>query len=55
MDVATGQKVLWKEVVPADAAGVVDVTSVVMTPDGASYAYSYGQILSDLLVVEGVR
>jgi Tol biopolymer transport system component len=55
VDVATGQRILWKELVPADPAGIVDVAGVCLTPDGASYAYSYGQILSNLLVVEGVR
>jgi Tol biopolymer transport system component len=55
VDVATGQKFLWRELAPADSAGVVDVVGVCLTPDGATYAYSYGQILSNLLVVEGVR
>jgi eukaryotic-like serine/threonine-protein kinase len=55
LDIATGRKVLWKELVPADAGGIVDVVGVCVTPDGSSYAYSYARVLSDLFVVEGVK
>jgi hypothetical protein len=40
---------------PPDAAGVVEIVSVVLTPDVASYAYSYHRILSDLFLVEGLK
>jgi len=36
-------------------AGVVEIVSVRLTPDAASYAYSYHRILSDLLLVEGLK
>jgi len=29
--------------------------TVVMTPDGASYAYSFARWLSELILVEGLR
>jgi eukaryotic-like serine/threonine-protein kinase len=55
LDVATGRRELWKALMPADSAGVVDVTRVCPTPDGKSYAYTYMRTLSDLYLVEGAR
>ena len=55
LDVATGRRELWKELVPSDSAGVTEVGSVIPTPDGRSYVYSYIRELSDLYVVEGVK
>jgi Tol biopolymer transport system component len=55
VDVATGRKELWKELIPADAAGVTQASSVVPTPDGRSYVYSYLRLLSDLYVVKGLK
>jgi hypothetical protein len=54
-DIVTGRKDLWKELMPADASGVVDVPTVCPTPDGKSYVYSYARILSSLFLVEGVK
>jgi len=55
LDLATGRKETVKELMPPDAAGVVEIVSVHLTPDAASYAYSYHRILSDLFLVEGVK
>ena len=55
LDLATGEKHASQELMPPDAAGVVEIVSVVLTPDVASYAYSYHRILSDLFLVEGLR
>ena len=55
LDVTTGRRELWKELVPSDSAGVTEVGSVIPTPDGRSYVYSYIRELSDLYVVEGVK
>ena len=52
---ATGEKELWRELMPLDSAGVIDVPSFCPTPDGTSYAYSYARVLSNLYVVEGVK
>ena len=41
--------------VPADSAGVSGIGRVCLTPDGASYVYSYTRVLSDLYVVDGLR
>jgi len=54
LDLATGRKQPIKELMPPDAAGVVEIIAVHVTPDAASYAYSYHRILSDLFLVEGI-
>ncbi|MEO8587144.1 MAG: protein kinase [Acidobacteriota bacterium] len=55
LDLETGAKATSHELMPADPAGVVEVVSVVLTPDVSSYAFSYHRILSDLFLVEGIR
>jgi hypothetical protein len=55
VDVATGRKDLWKEIGPSDPAGVTGLGHVLLTPDGASYAYNYARTLSDLYLVEGLK
>src|SRR5262249_4384980 len=54
-EAATAGRKLWRELMPADAAGVVDIVAVCPTPDGASYAYSYARVLSNLYLVDGLR
>jgi WD40 repeat protein len=53
-DVASGRREPWKELKPADPAGV-DLIEPIMTPDGASYVYTVHRILSSLYAVEGLR
>jgi dipeptidyl aminopeptidase/acylaminoacyl peptidase len=55
VDLATGKRTTWKEIVPADSAGVDSIGGVEITPDAKSYVYSYVRTLSDLYVVEGVK
>jgi Tol biopolymer transport system component len=55
IDLATGKRTLWKQIVPADAAGVDAVGGVHITPDAKSFVYSYPRVLSDLYVVEGLK
>jgi dipeptidyl aminopeptidase/acylaminoacyl peptidase len=55
VDLATGKRTIWKEIVPADSAGVDSIAGVEITPDAKSYVYSYVRTLSDLYVVEGVK
>src|SRR5262249_39124305 len=50
LDLATGRKELWKELMPADPAGVSTIAPVLITPDEKSYAYSYTRTLGDLYV-----
>jgi hypothetical protein len=55
LEIATGKRELWKELMPADGAGIATVGAVLPTPDGSAYVYSYFRTLSDLYVVEGVK
>jgi len=55
IDIATGHRERWKEIVPADTAGVQSIPSIRFSADGKAYAYSVGRILSDLYVVDGLR
>jgi tRNA A-37 threonylcarbamoyl transferase component Bud32/WD40 repeat protein len=52
LDLETGVRELWKELMPADPAGVPGFSWIVLTPDGRSYAYTHRRILSDLYLVE---
>jgi len=55
IDLATGKRSAWKQLVPADAAGAASLGGISITPDAKSYVYSYQRTLSDLYVVEGLK
>jgi hypothetical protein len=55
LELSTGRRELWKQLLPDNLAGVSNMLSVVLTRDGQSYAYSCGQNVSDLYLVEGLR
>ena len=55
VEVATGRRQLWKELRPADPAGVFGIGSVVVTPDGKSYAYTFSSSIGSLYLAEGLR
>jgi hypothetical protein len=55
IDLSRGERKLWKELIPPDPAGVNVLLTARITPDGGSYAYSYGQVLSEMSLVEGLK
>jgi len=55
LDLATGKREPWKDLAPADPAGVWSMVSVMLTPDGKSYAYGFSRSLSELYIVEGLK
>ena len=55
VDLATGKRTPWKQIAPADPAGVDAIGGVSITPDEKSYVYSYSRTLSDLYVVDGLK
>jgi hypothetical protein len=55
LDLATGKREPWKDVLPNDPSGVVTITPILLTPDGKDYAYSYPRILSQLFLGEGLK
>ena len=55
IDVATGERRPWLEARPSDPVGISDSFTLIGTPDGKAYAYSFIRTLSELFVVEGLR
>ncbi len=55
LDLSTGHKTLWKELMPSDSAGVSRIGPILITSDGKSCLYGYHRILSDLYLVEGLK
>jgi Tol biopolymer transport system component len=55
IDLATGKREPFKEIVPADPSGAQSIPGLRFSADGKSYAYSLGRMLSDLYVVDGLK
>jgi dipeptidyl aminopeptidase/acylaminoacyl peptidase len=55
VEIETGKREPFKNLIPADPAGIERISNVVVTPDGKGYAYCYTRLLSDLFVVEGLK
>ncbi|HXY11748.1 MAG TPA: protein kinase [Terriglobales bacterium] len=55
VELSTGKRKLWKELVPADAAGIDTIRGITLTPDAKAYVYGYIRTLSDLYLVEGLK
>ena len=55
LNIATGDRILWKQLMPPDPAGVEYVGPILPTPDGKYYVYGYRRMLSDLYVVDGLK
>jgi hypothetical protein len=55
VDVETGQRTPWLELMPADPAGVTRIPTIAMTPDGKTYAYNFTRELSDLYRIRGLK
>ncbi len=55
VDLSTGKKTLVLRLMPADPSGVINVNKVVVSRNGQAYAYNYVRILTNLLVVEGLK
>jgi len=54
VDVSTGERSEWLTINPDDAAGILDIMPVHITPDGQTYAYGYRRLLSDLYIVNSL-
>ncbi len=54
VDLASGERTLVRELSPSDPVGVDGMIVVRCTGGGEHFAYSYGQRLNDLYVVEGL-
>jgi serine/threonine protein kinase/dipeptidyl aminopeptidase/acylaminoacyl peptidase len=54
LNVETGERVLWKELPTPDLAGF-GFYSLLLTPDGKSYFYTYSRELSTLFLADGLK
>jgi len=52
IDLTAGTRTKWREVVPTDRAGLINVGPVLVTPDGNTLVYSYTRLLSDLYIIQ---
>ena len=55
INLETGKRELWREITPADPAGIQSIVGIRFSADGKAYAYSAGRVLSDLYVVDGLK
>jgi hypothetical protein len=55
LEIATGKRTPWKQLMPSDPAGVETIGPVLITPDGKACVYGYHRTLSDLYMVEGLK
>lgn len=54
LDVATGRRIPWKELMPLDPAGIHLIDHIVIKLSGRAYVYGARRILSDLFTVQGL-
>ena len=54
IDTRTGRQHVWKNILPRDRAGIMGLTSVSVTPDGQSLAYTWHRALSSLYLADGL-
>jgi Tol biopolymer transport system component len=55
IDLATGQRKLFKTVTPADPTGLFNGSPPIFSRDLRSYVHSYTRITSDLYIVDGLK
>jgi eukaryotic-like serine/threonine-protein kinase len=55
VDIASGQRKPWKDLEPADAAGIDTISGIMMSADAKGYVYGYIRTLCDLYLVEGLK
>jgi serine/threonine protein kinase/Tol biopolymer transport system component len=55
IDVHSGQRALWKDLMPTDPAGVENIGPILLTPDAKTCVFGYHRNLADLYLVEGLK
>lgn len=55
LDVTTGRKEPYKEIVIADKAGIFFTPEIKITPDGKGYVYAVRRYLMDLYLADGLK
>ena len=55
LELASGNKTVWKEIAPLDPTGVSTIGPILMTPDGKTYVYGFHRTVGDLYLVDGLK
>jgi serine/threonine protein kinase len=55
LEVATGRREIWKELMPGDPAGLTHLTPTAISEDGNTVLFDYGRALADLYLAEGLK
>jgi len=55
LDLQTGKRVLWRQLLPSDPAGVETIGPILMTPDAQTCIFGYHRMLAHLYLVEGLK
>jgi sugar lactone lactonase YvrE len=55
LDLASGRRETWKELMPGDLAGLGIVNAVAISRDGETVLFNYGRSLADLFLAEGLK
>ncbi len=54
VDLRTGRQESWRNILPRDRAGIMNLNSIRVTPDGRSLAYTWHRALSNLYLADGL-
>jgi serine/threonine protein kinase/Tol biopolymer transport system component len=55
LDVATGRREVWKELMPGDPAGITLLSPAAISEDGKTVLFIYARSLADLYLAEGLK
>lgn len=55
LDLQSGKRTLWRQLMPSDPAGVENIGPILMTPDAKTCVFGYHRMLADLYLVEGLK
>jgi hypothetical protein len=55
LNVLTGQRQPFKEMIPPDTAGLQNIAHLHFSSDGRAYVYSHSRLLSELYSVTGLK
>jgi dipeptidyl aminopeptidase/acylaminoacyl peptidase len=55
IDLASGDRALFKQLVPPDGIGMLGIPRVLLAADAQSYVYTYVRFLDELYLVDGLR
>jgi eukaryotic-like serine/threonine-protein kinase len=55
LEMESGKRTLWKQLMPSDPAGVENIGPILLTPDAKTLVFGYHRMLADLYLVEGLK